>query len=277
MWGSGPGHLSPERICCPGMVLSPILQHGEPKARQVLVLVWWGGTHCAPHCPSCLQESRRTPRHLFYPLFYSFSFGCIRFSPWCHEASMHTLQATQQGGSGGEKKKHQFLENENWNFSFPTWTSLVTWSIYKTKHKMCFSLLTTTAAHVSSDLFQALVLIWGKSQLCVGVSGMIQQRNMHDWKCTLAVENRNVIYHFQTSSWKSPVSCLPKQKARLCSVLWWAAPVTRSALQRALSKKHHTTAWKHCLYVLYYFHWTASNFSTAKKWDKQFDGHIHHS
>lgn len=136
-------------------------RHGavtHPAARGTLILIWGGGTRCAPHCPSCLRESRHTPRHLFYPLFYSFSFDCIRSSLWCHEASTHTLRAAPQEGTGGKKKN-----TSSWKMrtetSFSTWTSLVTCTIYKTKLKMCFSLLTTTAAHVSSDLFQALVLI----------------------------------------------------------------------------------------------------------------------
>jgi len=73
---------------------------------------------------------------------------------------------------------------------------------------MSFSLLTNTAAHVCSDLFQASALIRGKSQLCVGVSGMIQQRATHGWKCTMPMENRNVIYPFLARLQKSPFPCL---------------------------------------------------------------------
>lgn len=152
MWGSGPGHSSPARICCPGVVLSPILQHGEPRAQQVLILVWWGGTRCAPHCPSCLQESQRTPSHLFYPLFYSFSFGCIRFSPWCHEASMHTLQATQQGGSGGEKKKISSWKTRTETFLFLH--GLVWWlDLYIKQNIKCVSLFWQPLLHTSPQIY----------------------------------------------------------------------------------------------------------------------------
>lgn len=63
---------------------------------------------------------------------------------------------------------------------------------------------TSTAAHVCSHRFQALLLIPGKSQLCVGVAGMIQQRNLHGWKRSMPMENRNFGYPLQARWQKSP-------------------------------------------------------------------------
>lgn len=58
------------------------------------------------------------------------------------------------------------------------------------KGKVPFSPLTNTAALVCSDLFQASLIILGKSQLCVGVAGMIQQRNLHGWKPSMPMEKQ---------------------------------------------------------------------------------------
>jgi len=79
IWVSGPGHLSPARICCPGMVLLGNPQHGKSKTGQVFIPrsrgrsesacqtgTWRGKCQGSILCDLCLmwiQSPRLPPFH----------------------------------------------------------------------------------------------------------------------------------------------------------------------------------------------------------------------
>lgn len=299
IWGSGPGHLSPVRTCCPSTVLLGILQHGKSKTGQVFIprsrsrsthqtgtcsgkyqgsilfrlcLVWIKSPHLPPS--RILTRSPHPKTSFFLPCLFLFVQLHQVASIRAHRTGKHcrglSLQVTHKGQTQGEKNIGSW-KIMNWKICFPTRTSWAASSIYKMKHKMCFFLLTNTAAHVCSDLFQASVLIRGKSQLCVGVSGMIQQRNTHSWKmyhaygkskgCIPLSSQATEISLFVFTLTHNAVLLIAETS---CSFHWCRG----SIMQSVLSRKHHTTAWKYwCLCMLYYFHWTASHFSTAKEGD----------
>lgn len=118
-----------------------------------------------------------TSRHLPTTPFYSFLFKCIRtfrMGKRCHDLSA--------GHSHQQKEKKTTIPGKQGLKVLFQHELAAARSKQKMKHRMPFSPLTNTAAQVCSDLFQASALVGGRSQLCVGVAGMIQQRNMHGWK-----------------------------------------------------------------------------------------------
>lgn len=121
----------------------------------------------------CFPTSRHLPTTPFYPYYSSAS----ERTGWGSTA-MTSLQVTHIN----RRKKNPTIPGKQGLKVLFQHELAAARSKQKMKHRMPFSPLTNTAARVCSDLFQASALVGGRSQLCVGVAGMIQQRNTHGWK-----------------------------------------------------------------------------------------------
>lgn len=163
IWGSGPGHSSPVRICSPSTVLLGILQRGKSKAGHVFIprsrsarqtrtcggkrqgsilsdlcLLWIKSPHLRPsHTLMCFPHPKTSSLPFLILLIQLHQVAHIR--AYRTGKHCHGLSAGHSQGTNTRRKKHQFLENKDWNFSFAMWTSLVAHAIYKMKHKMSFS------------------------------------------------------------------------------------------------------------------------------------------